>query len=87
MMRVHNYNMLLNSNDLFEQIGLSSPSRTYSFEDNANYSVFLEIELSEGKHELVEIRNWDDPHSVALGFCRKHKLNSLAVEIVESKIR
>jgi hypothetical protein len=35
---------------------------------------------------LTKIRNYDDPHEVALAFCRKHKLNELAVQIVENKI-
>ena len=31
-------------------------------------------------------RSFDSPHHVAIGFCKKHKLNQLAVQIVESKI-
>ena len=43
--------MILNSNDLFEQIGLIVDNeRSPSQKDEENYSVFLEIELSEGQH-------------------------------------
>ena len=45
---------MLNSNDLFEQIGLIvSRSKEDLSEFDSNFSVFLEIELSEGKHELL----------------------------------
>lgn len=45
--------MHLNSNDLFEQIGLVvDPQDTFASRPNS-YSVYLEIELSEGKHELL----------------------------------
>jgi hypothetical protein len=50
--------MLLNANDIFKQIGLvvDPKSPRESSQEELNYSVYLEIELSEGKHELLEIR-------------------------------
>ena len=49
--------MLLNSNDIFQQIGLVvDPSHKQQPSESPIYSIFLEIELSEGKHELLEIK-------------------------------
>ena len=42
--------------------------------------------MLEIRYTYIDLRNYDDPHEVSVDFCRKHKLNELAVQIVENKI-
>lgn len=35
----------------------------------------------------MPLRDYDDPNRKAVEFCRQHRLNKLAVQIVEDKIR
>lgn len=39
------------------------------------------------KVHICQCRDYDDPHLKAFQFCKLHKLNKLAINIVEDKIR
>jgi hypothetical protein len=36
---------------------------------------------------VLEVKDTDNPYTVAYQFCHKHKLNKLAISIVENKVR
>lgn len=80
--------MIINSNDIFSQIGLAvDPQRRSNYNTKPKYLICLEIELNEDEKHVLEVRDYDDPHLKAFEFCKLHKLNKLAVQIVEDKIR
>ena len=75
--------MQINASALFDEVGLYEE---LTFEKPHRLITVLEIQVSESQTYPLEVREYDNPYDLAVGFCVKHQLNEIAVEVVEKRI-